>query len=148
MKGCGEDLVGFPHATVKMLIRSHNDIEKNAPPHLWWEVNGHKTATPGAVPFGATLKICLELPRAWGAAAVVCRICPDGRADRDIPLIFSKTQNGVDFYTLLLDTSTLCGENESGLFYYELLLVRGYDTLFSQTQNNVDLTFELVEKKL
>ncbi len=142
MKGSGGDRNGFPHATVKMLIRSHNDIEKNAPPHLWWEVNGHKTATPGAVPFGATLKICLELPRAWGAAAVVCRICPDGRTDRDIPLTFVKTANGVDFYTLSLDTAALCEGNESGLFYYELLLVRGWDTLFSHTPNNMDITFE------
>ena len=142
LKGSGEDRNGFPHATVKMLIRSHNDIEKNAPPHLWWEMNGHKTATPGAVPHGATLKICLELPRAWGAAAVVCRICPDGRAERDIPLTFVKTQNGVDFYTLSFNTRELCEGAESGLFYYELLLVRGWDTLFSSTPNNVDITFE------
>lgn len=105
-------------------------------------MNGHKTVTPGAVPHGATLKICLELSRAWGAAAVVCRICPDGRADRDIPLTFVKTQNGVDFYTLSFNTRELCEGAESGLFYYELLLVRGWDTLFSHTPNNKDLTFE------
>lgn len=141
MKGSGEDRIGFPHETVKMLIRLHDAIEKNAPPHLWWEVDGHKTATPGAVPFGAALKICLELPRVWGAAAVVCRIAPDGGEDRDVPLTFVKTQNGIDFYDLLLDTVALCEGKESGLFYYELLLVRGYDTLFSHTSNNVDLTF-------
>ncbi len=124
-----------------MLIRSHNDIEKNAPPHLWWAVDGHKTATPGAVPRGTTLKICLELDRVWGASAVVCRISPDGRADRDIPLTFVKTAHGVDFYTLSLDTAALCEESESGLFYYELLLVRGWDTLFSHTPNNKDVIF-------
>ena len=125
-----------------MLIRLHEQIENTAPPHLWWEVNGHKTETPGAQPKGAALKLCFSLSRAWGAAAVVCRIAPDGGESRDIPLTFVGTQNGVDFYTLLLDTATLCGENESGLFYYELLLVRGWDTLFSHTPNNVDATFE------
>ena len=136
----GETATVFPTTTVKMLIRSHNDIEKNAPPHLWWEVNGHKTATPGAVPCGSELKICLELSRAWGASAVVCRISPDGGEDRDIPLTFVKTAHGVDLYTLSLDTAALCGGGESGLFYYELLLVRGWDTLFTHTPNNKDVT--------
>ena len=125
-----------------MLIRLHDQIENTAPHHLWWEVDGHKTATPGAIPKGAKLSLCLSLSRTWGAAAVVCRIAPDGEDYRDIPLVFEKTQHGVDFYTLELDTNALCGKNESGLFYYELLLVRGYDTLFSHTPNNVDLTFE------
>ena len=131
----------FPTNCEKMLIRLHDKIENTAPLNLWWEVDGHKTLTPGAVPQGAKLKLCLELDRAWGAAAVVCRIAPDGGAERDIPLTFVKTQNGVDVYNLLLDTVTLCEGKESGLFYYELLLVRGYDTLFSHTSNNFDLTF-------
>ena len=141
MKGYGEIDFGLPLQKT-MLIRLHDQIENTAPPHLWWEVDGHKTATPGAVPKGAKLSLCLSLSRAWGAAAVVCRISPDGENYRDIPLVFQKTQNGIDFYTLVLDTEELCGKNESGLFYYELLLVRGYDTLFSHTPNNVDLTFE------
>ncbi len=87
------------------------------------------------------LTLSLELPRVWGAAAAVCRIARDGEGDRDLPMIFSKTQNGVDLYTLALDTAALCGEDESGLFYYEILLVRGWDTLFSQTPNNYDVTF-------
>ena len=124
-----------------MLIRLHEQIENTALPYLWWEVNGHKTTTPGALPKGAKLTLCLELDRAWGAAAVVCRISPDGGEYKDIPLTFFKTQNGVDFYTLVLDTAALCGERENGLFYYELLIVRGWDTLFSHTPNNVDVTF-------
>ncbi len=132
----------FPTTTVKMLIKSHNDIEKNTSPHLWWEVDGHKTETSGAVAHGSVLKLCLELSRTWGAAAVVCRISPDGGEDRDIPLTFVKTQHGVDFYTLSLNTAVLCDGKESGLFYYELLLVRGWDTLFSHTPNNKDITFE------
>ena len=137
----GEDRERFSPHDLKMLIKLHDNIEKNAPPHLWWEVDGHKTATPGAQPKGAVLKLCLELPRVWGAAAVVCRISPDGGEYRDIPMALVKTQNGIDFYTLSLNTATLCGGAEYGLFYYELLLVRGWDTLFSHTPNNVDLTF-------
>ena len=134
---------GFPHNGYEiMLIRLHEQIENTAPPRLWWEVDGHKTLTPGAQPKGAVLTLCLNLSRVWGAAAVVCRIAPDGGEYQDIPFTFAGEQNGVDFYTLMLDTAALCGENESGLFYYELLLVRGWDTLFSQTPNNADITFE------
>lgn len=143
MKGSGEDRERFsPQQHKSMLIRLHEQIENTAQPRLTWRVDGHKTATPGAVPKGAVLTLSLALDRAWGAAAVVCRICPDGRAERDIPMTFVKTENGVDLYTLALDTNALCGDEESGLFYYELLLVRGWDTLFSSTPNNVDITFE------
>ena len=88
------------------------------------------------------MTLCLSLSRAWGAAAVVCRIAPDGGEWRDLPLHLEKTQKDTDCYKLTLDTATLCGGEESGLFYYELLLVRGWDTLFSHTPNNFDLTFE------
>ena len=139
----GETDIGFPHNGYEtMLIRLHEKIENTALAHLWWEIDGHKTLTPGAIPRGAKLTLCLSLSRAWGAAAVVCRIAPDGGEYQDIPLTFEKTQNGVDFYTLVLDTAALCGGNESGLFYYELLIVRGWDTLFSHTPNDVDITFE------
>ena len=138
----GETDKGFPHNGYEiMLIRLHEQIENTAPSHLWWEVDGHKTLTPGAQPKGTKLTLCLSLSRAWGAAAVVCRIAPDGGEYQDIPLGFVKTQNGVDFYTLVLDTAALCEGAESGLFYYELLLVRGYETLFSKTPNNKDMTF-------
>ena len=125
-----------------MLIRLHDAIEKTAPYRLWWEVDGHKTATPGAVPKGAKLTLRLAISRAWGAAAVVCRIAPDGGEWRDLPLYLEETQKDTDCYKLTLDTAALCGGEESGLFYYELLLVRGWDTLFSHTPNNFDLTFE------
>ena len=137
----GETASGFPQ-DYTMLIRLHEQIENTARAHLWWEVDGHKTLTPGAQPKGTVIKLCLALDRAWGAAAVVCRIAPDGGEEKDIPLHLEKTENGVDFYTLALDTEELCASSESGLFYYELLLVRGWDTLFSSTPNNVDLTFE------
>ena len=141
MKGRGGDRVGFPPPNYKMLIRLHDNIENTAPPCISWQVDGHKTHTPGAVPKGAKLKITLELSRAWGAAAVVCRIHPDGEDCLDIPFVFGKTQNGIDSYILTLDTGALCRDRESGLFYYELLLVRGWDTLFSNTPNNIDIVF-------
>ena len=137
----GKTASGFAQDYI-MLIRLHEQIENTAHHKLWWEVDGHQTLTPGAQPKGTVITLCLELDRAWGAAAVVCRLTPDGGDERDTPLHLVKTENGVDFYTLALDTEELCGNNESGLFYYELLLVRGWDTLFSSTLNNVDLTFE------
>ena len=132
----------FPTTAIKMLIRLHDAIQSTVSPLLCWEVNGQKTQTPGAQPMGAVLMLRLQIPRTWGAAAAVCRIAPDGGEDRDIPMLFDQTQNGIDFYSLPLDTAELCHGEECGLFYYEILLVRGYDTLFSYTPNNVDVSFE------
>ncbi len=97
----------------------------------------------GAFPKGDVLRLTVTAPRVLGCTAVVLRLCRDGQADTDTPFAYmgSELTNGLDTYELCLDTATLCGDRPSGLFYYELLLVRCADTLFSNTANNVDYTF-------
>lgn len=88
-----------------------------------------------------SVEFTLRVPRALGAAGVVLRLAPDGGAERDIPLAFADMKNGVDTYTLTLPLTPLCGERGFGLFYYEFLFLRGTDTLFTDTRDN--LTFRL-----
>ncbi len=102
--------------------------------------NGQDVSRLGAFAYGTRLTLRLQVPRRLGASAVVLRICRDGEADRDLPLAFIDTHASVDTYELLLDTAELCSEHACGLFYYEYLFVRGLDTLFSNSQNNVDMT--------
>ncbi len=98
----------------------------------------------GAFPKGDVLKLVVTTPRVMGCTAVVLRLCRDGQPDTDTPFVFvgSDLATGMDTYELSLDTTALCGDRPSGLFYYELLLVRCADTLFSDTPNNVDYTFD------
>ena len=98
----------------------------------------------GAFPKGDVLRLCVTAPRVLGCTAVVLRLCRDGESDTDTPFSFvgSDMETGIDTFELTLDTSSLCGDRPSGLFYFELLLVRCADTLFSTTPNNVDCTFE------
>lgn len=95
----------------------------------------------GAFPFGVSVEFIMEVPRLLGAAGVVMRIAPDGEAARDIPMIFSESEKGNDRYLLTLDTGSLCAGRGWGLFYYEYLFLRGNETLFSDTRNNVDVAF-------
>ena len=105
-------------------------------------INGKDVSARGAFPYGEKIEFTGSAPRALGASAVVLRINKDGEPDRDIPLAFSDFENGTDIYTLTLDTKELCGEDDNGLFYYEFLFVRGYETLFTDTYNFVDFTLE------
>ncbi len=107
-------------------------------------VDGENLSHRGAFPFGSILNIVVEAPRKLGASAVVLRICRDGEADMDMPLSFTSTSEGIDIYTLELDTKKLCNDFEEGLFYYEFIFLRGFDTLFTDTYNNVD--FSLAER--
>ena len=97
----------------------------------------------GAFSKGDVLHLVVNAPRVLGCTAVVLRLCRDGQADTDTPFAYAgwDLESGTDTYELFLDTATLCGDRPSGLFYYELLLVRCADTLFSTTPNNVDYTF-------
>jgi hypothetical protein len=118
-----------------MLIHLHDEIENGQAVTLQKRANGADATLLGAVEWGTVLSFSLTVPRRMGAAAVVLRIAPDGGETQDLPLAFSGCSGSVDTYTLDLDTAELCGARGSGLFYYEFLLVRGWDTLFSQTVN-------------
>jgi len=121
-----------------MLTKLYSD--GNAMPRIFKRIDGKDASAEGAFPADKTLHITVEVPRRLGASAVVLRLCRDGEADVDYPLTFTDTEAGVDRYTLSLPLSPLCGEEGRGLFFYEFLFLRGLDTLFTDTHNNVDFT--------
>ena len=94
----------------------------------------------GALRYGDKIDIELAISRRLGAMGVVMRICRDGGADEDIALGLLDSDNVYDIYTCTLDTEKLCTGAESGLFYYEFIIMRGFDTLFTVTHNNLDAT--------
>ena len=109
-------------------------------PNFIKRINGIDVSTRGSFAYGDDLEFIVEAPRKLGASAVVLRICRDGEGDRDYPFSFTSTDGINDVYTLCVDTVTLCGEEEDGLFFYEILFLRGLDTLFTTTHNNVDFS--------
>ena len=97
-----------------------------------------------AFEYGSSLEIRVEAPRVLGASAAVLRIRSDDTGEeRDIPLEFFDSSLGYDIYCTTLNLASICGEEKSGLFYYEFLFLRGVNTLFTDSINNVD--FELCE---
>jgi 4-alpha-glucanotransferase len=73
---------------------------------------------------------------------VVLRIAPDGCPDSDRPFSFVERKEGMDVYRLSLSLRELCWPEGHGLFYYELLFLRGKDTLFTDTAGD-NVTFTL-----
>ncbi len=124
-----------------MLIKDQAGLEAGVKITIKRTLDGRDIAARGAVPTGSLFGISVEAPRALGIGAIVLRMCADGREDRDIPLNFTSRRGSVDLYTVELDTTSLRRESGTGLFFYELLFLRGIDTLFSDTWNNV--AFEL-----
>ena len=130
-----------------MRIKLHDALESGIGVKAAKTVQGKDASVLGAFPCGTVLTLRLTVPRVLGAAAVVLRIREDGKGDRDFPFSFQSTAHSEDIYTLKLNTSLLCGTRGYGLFYYEYLLIRGWDTLFSDTVNNVDLSFSSKENR-
>ncbi len=127
-----------------MLPKLFADIEKNSDYKIKKFIDAEDVSQLGAFLCGAKIDFEFSVSRALGARGVVMRIAPDGRADIDIPLEFSGSDGVHDIYTLRLDTESMCGDDGYGLFYYEFLLLRGYNTLFTNTYNNYD--FEISER--
>ena len=118
-----------------MLPRYNQEIMGSAKPKILKTVSGEDRSRLGAFPEGESLTLTVKIPRRLGEGGVALRLYPDGEGYRDIPFSFSKTELGVDDYSLTLDLP-------KGLYYWELIFVRGYDTLFTSTENNVDFSLE------
>ena len=116
-------------------------------PVITKKLNGANVSHRGAFASNEKIDITVEVPRRLGASAVVLRINKDGYSDKDLPLSFKKTDAITDEYYLQLELSELCGEEGSGLFYYEFLFLRGFDTLFTNSKNNVDFSLGSVSQK-
>lgn len=122
-----------------MLSKINDSLTKS--PIIKKTCKGEDASARGAFAFGDVVCFTVEVPREFGASAVVLRICKDGSKDTDYPFSFKDSALGTDFYSLDIDTAELCKGDTDGLFYYEILFLRGYDTLFTNTYNYVD--FEL-----
>ncbi len=122
-----------------MLPKLQEQTEQALQPTLRRLIGEQDMTAFGAFAWGTVLTLQAEVPRAFGAAAVVLRFSPDGGEATDIPFVFSSTDFVTDIYTTVLDTAALCGR-DGGLFYYELLFVRGGDTRFSDSTDNVHFT--------
>jgi len=109
-------------------------------PKLTKKIDGADISARGSFAFGECPEFTVEAPRKLGASAVVLRICKDGQPDKDYPFIFTDTDGENDIYKLTLDTAALCEGEKDGLFFYELIFLRGMDTLFTTTKNNVDFS--------
>ncbi len=121
-----------------MLPKFYREYDRAYLPRIQKTVSGEDASNLGAFSFGTVIKYTVRLPRRLGAAAVVVRLWRDGESPKDIPLTFLDTQNGEDVYEWSLETVALCENQNFGLFYYYFLFVRGQDTLFSDSINNVD----------
>lgn len=112
-------------------------------PRLLKSIGGKDVTARGAFFCRDTLVLTAEVPRALGAAGVVLRIARDGCADTDMPFSFISTGKGIDTYRLSLSLTALCAPNDHGLFYYEVLFLRGNDTLFTDAaEDNVSFSLK------
>ncbi len=121
-----------------MLPNFYREYDRASLSRIEKTVSGEDASNTGAFSFGTRIDLKITLSRRLGAAAVVLRLWRDGESATDTPLIFTSSHLGFDTYTLTLDTAELCGKSREGLFYYQFLMVRGADTRFTSSINNVD----------
>ena len=122
-----------------MLPKLQKQSEQDLQPILRRFVGEEDRTAFGAFALGTLLTLRAEVPRAFGAAAVVLRLSPDGGEATDTPFAFDSTDFVTDVYTVTLDTAQMCGR-DGGLFYYEVLFLRGADTRFTDSVDNVHFT--------
>ncbi|MBR4292508.1 MAG: hypothetical protein IKT54_02735, partial [Clostridia bacterium] len=127
-----------------MLAKYYNEVGAGSAPTITktlYNKNspvGVDVSREGAFSIDSTVRFDITVPRRLGGAGVVLRIAKDGEEYRDIPLELGEGNSYADSFFVSLDMKKICADNESGLFYYEFLFLRGYETLFTDTYNNVD----------
>ena len=112
-------------------------------PILKKRVQGRDESDKNAFPRTVAVSFILRIPRALGARGAVLRLHADGAGYRDCPFAFTRTRGGWDEYALTLPLFEITPE-AGGFFEYELLFLRGADTLFSHTKDQVHMTLSPV----
>ena len=121
-----------------MLAKLHTVMEEGQKISIQKLLGAEDVTGLGAFAYGEELTFRVTVPRCLGVSAVVLRLAPDGEEQTDTPLTFCGMGDGNDVYCCSLSTAELCGEATDGLFWYEFLFLRGFDTLFTDSVNNVD----------
>lgn len=120
-----------------MITKANRDNERFDAVILNKTVGGRDAGCCGAFREGDAVTFTLTMPRHTGASGVVLRLIRDGGETKDHP--FEVTEIGLfEEYTLTLSPRV-------GLYFYEILILRGLETLFSDTENNNDITFSCEE---
>ncbi len=138
-----------------MLPKRSQEIENGVLPLITQTADGRDASDRRAFPAGTLLQFCAHVPRRLGAAGVVLRLWRDGGTHADYPFSFVSAGEGgeTDAYSLTLPLTedalpTAPGERgEDGLFYYRFLFLRAWNTLFSSTENQLDLTLSEQESE-
>ena len=128
-----------------MLPKLFTQIDKNADCIIKKFVEDKDLSVFGAFRCGSVVNFEVSVSRMLGARGLVMRICRDGEGDFDMSFEFSGSDGIRDVYTLSLDTEKICRGEGFGLFYYSILLLRGGNTLFTDSINNFD--FNLSERE-
>ena len=123
-----------------MLLHNRAELEIGQEIKIEKFIKGENVSHLGAFEMGDEILFSVAVPRRLGVSAVVMRLAADGEDAADLPLAFAGLDGSTDRYTLTLSTAALCKDTTDGLFYYEFLFLRGYDTLFTNSLNNVDFT--------
>lgn len=96
--------------------------------------NNRDVSLLGAFSVEETLTWTVTPSRVYGVQSVVLRIAADGKSPRDLP--FTWQEDGS--FHLSLSIGALCENIDNRLFYYHILLIRGDNTLFINSIDNVN----------
>lgn len=125
-----------------MLAKFANDpfVIKEIKIYAKKRVNGENASIYGSFPLRSFLTLSLYVPRALGTTFPILRIAPDGAGEKQIPMEYEDSEEGFDIYSVGFPLKDLCGDEKSGLFYYDFLFPCGDErTYFSGTHDNLHI---------
>ncbi|MBR6676926.1 MAG: glycoside hydrolase family 13 protein [Clostridia bacterium] len=120
-----------------MLVKLNHEFSDNTEIKLEKFTDGKNASHCGAFSRARILDFKVTAPRSCGVRDVVLRLSHDGEKDCDYPF---ESLGGGEF-SLSLDLSRI-GE---GLYWYTVLFLRGEDTLFASSIDNVN--YKLIPKE-
>lgn len=101
--------------------------------------DGEDASLFGAFSLATSLCLALKIPRVLGISYPTLRINKDGENSFELRMEYSDTELGTDIFEVTLDAEKLCGNESSGLFYYDFIFHKDGKRLFSETNDNLKL---------
>lgn len=107
--------------------------------------DGEDASLFGAFSLATSLCLALKIPRVLGISYPTLRINKDGENSFELRMEYSDTELGVDIFEVTLDAEKLCGNESSGLFYYDFIFHKNGRLFFSETNDNLKLEISEAE---
>lgn len=92
------------------------------------------------------ITFAISAPRRLGITYVSLLLAKDGESQTEYFMPLTSDDLTENLFSVVINAKDICKEDDSGLFYYKIKIVVGYDVYYTDSINNIDFLLSKTER--